>query len=376
MRSMRRTNQLCSASSSASPSARIRAWHFGHAFQRVLGHSSPPTWKNGPGNRAATSSITSSSSANTASLPAQNDVLVDAPRPRDLERPARARELGVRGERGLGVAGHLDLGHHGHVPLGRVGDHVPHLVLRVEPAVPDPVERPADLRPPEPADQGSGPPRADVRQLGVPADLDPPALVLGEVPVEHVHPVERQRVDVLLHELHGEEVTARVEHQAAPGEPRMVDDLDAGNRPGALGGSPRKTRRQGLRWHELPQGGPRAERAGIAAGDDARRLPASRTAGTPRAAGPRDRCARSTAPSADPAGAIAREEMLQRSHSSRRAKPAGARGRSCGEATRRPVARQAAARYRRRRARRPRLHAPGAFVLYSRSPMVPREIAS
>ena len=153
-----------------------------------------------PGTAAATSSITSSSSAEHRVVARAEHVLVDAPRPRDLERPARARELGVRGERGLGVAGHLDLGHHGHVPLGRVGDDVPHLLLRVEAAVTDAVESLRDgTVAAELADHRAGPPRTDLRQLGVPADLDAPALVVGEVPVEHVHLVERQRVDELLH---------------------------------------------------------------------------------------------------------------------------------------------------------------------------------
>ena len=47
----------------------------------------------------------------------------------------------------------------------------------------------------------------------------------------------------------------------------MIDDLDAGYGPGAVRGGAGAG--QGLRRGELPQGGPRAERAGSAAGDDA-----------------------------------------------------------------------------------------------------------
>ena len=52
----------------------------------------------------------------------------------------------------------------------------------------------------------SRPPRADLRELRVLLDLDAPALVVGEVPVERVQLVQRHQVDVLLHELLRHEV--------------------------------------------------------------------------------------------------------------------------------------------------------------------------
>ena len=59
-RAMRAVNQPCSASSSAMPSARIRAWIAGEARHWSFTASSPPTWMKRPGNRAMTSSSTSS----------------------------------------------------------------------------------------------------------------------------------------------------------------------------------------------------------------------------------------------------------------------------------------------------------------------------
>ena len=46
--------------------------------------------------------------------------------------------------------------------------------------------------------------------------------------VQHVHLVQREQVDVLLHLVHGEEVPRDVEHRAATREPWPIDDLPAG----------------------------------------------------------------------------------------------------------------------------------------------------
>ena len=57
--------------------------------------------------------------------------------------------------------------------------------------------------------------------------------------MEHIHLVAGHAIDVLLDELLSEEVAADVEHQAAPGEARVIDDVDAGDGPG--GGAARRT---------------------------------------------------------------------------------------------------------------------------------------
>ena len=67
--------------------------------------------------------------------------------------------------------------------------------------------------------------------FGHDVDLDAPALVVGEVQVQHVELVEREQVDVLLHLVDGEEVARDVEHRAAPGEARMIGDAARRDRP-------------------------------------------------------------------------------------------------------------------------------------------------
>ena len=117
------------------------------------------------------------------------------------------------------MAGHLDFGHDGHVPPGRVGHDLADFVLRVETAVAFAVAR------------GLVAPGADFRELGILLDLDPPALVFGEVPVQRVQLMGGQQVDVVFDELLAEEVPAFVQQQAAPGEPRLVFDPAAGKLP-------------------------------------------------------------------------------------------------------------------------------------------------
>src|SRR6266540_7054534 len=70
--------------------------------------------------------------------------------------------------------------------------------------------------------------RADLGETRPALDLEAPSLVVGEMPVEDVQPVRREKVDVSLDERHGEEVARHVEVQPAPSEARGV--VDAGRR--------------------------------------------------------------------------------------------------------------------------------------------------
>src|SRR5207244_4905743 len=78
-------------------------------------------------------------------------------------------------------------------------------------------------------------PRTDLGEPRILLDLDAPALVLGEVPVEHVELVQGEQVQVLENELLRHEVPAHVEVATAPSEERTVFDLDAGDRLGRVG---------------------------------------------------------------------------------------------------------------------------------------------
>ena len=97
--------------------------------------------------------------------------------------------------------------------------------------------------------QGSGgAPRTDFGEPRAAADLDPPALVVGQMPVQRVVLVQRHQVDQLLDERHREKVARHVEVQAAPGKPRMVDNVDHRQRGGRV-----RFAGAGVRWRRRSQ---------------------------------------------------------------------------------------------------------------------------
>ena len=160
---------------------------------------------------------------------------------------------------------HLDLGDDGDEAGLGIRDDLPGIVLRIEPAVTLAVE----LRvPARTADQRFLPPSANLGQPRILLDLEPPALVLGKVPVEDVELVEGQEVDVLLHELLRHEVARDIEMAASPSEPRTIFDGDGRDLPANTG-----DRRfpQDFRWQELPQRLHGVEQPGLprCASDDA-----------------------------------------------------------------------------------------------------------
>ncbi len=172
-------------------------------------------------------------------VPGAVDVGVDAPVVLHFERAAGAGQLGVRGQGGHRVPGHLDLGNDHHVTALGVAHDLPDVVLGIESAVNDAVLGLA--------------PGALPGELGVFLDLDSPALVLGQMPVEAVHLEFRQQVDVPLDEILGHEMPAAVEVQPPPGKAGDILDLDAGQSDRGRKGS-RHGRFRGGRRQELPDG--------------------------------------------------------------------------------------------------------------------------
>src|SRR3546814_14794705 len=84
----------------------------------------------------------------------------------------------------------LDFGHDRDVTRGRISDDVADLGLGVEAAIAHGPAIGVDAR------RSRGlPPRADAGELRVSIDLDPPALVVGEVPMERVELGARHAVD-------------------------------------------------------------------------------------------------------------------------------------------------------------------------------------
>src|SRR5439155_15190820 len=137
----------------------------------------------------------------------------------------------IRGDGCHGVTRHLDLGNDRDEARLRVRDRLAYIVLRVVAAMPLAVERPLRAIARGTADDRLLAPRADGGQLRVLLDLDAPALVLGEVPVEGVHLVEREQIDVLLDEAERHEVASGVEVSAPPGKTRRVLDRRGGHGP-------------------------------------------------------------------------------------------------------------------------------------------------
>jgi hypothetical protein len=153
------------------------------------------------------------------------DVVADPPDLPDTELGLReVAELRVRRDRGLHVTGQVDLRDHGDPALGGVGDDLAQVVLGVEPAVPLTVVLELGLVVGHLADHRLVPPGADLGEPRVRVDLDPPALVVGEVQVQHVQPVQGDHVDHLEDEVLRHEVPRDVEHHPAPAEPRRVRD--------------------------------------------------------------------------------------------------------------------------------------------------------
>ena len=113
---------------------------------------------------------------------------------------------------------------------------------------------------------------ADRGELRIALELEPPALVVGQVPMEGVELVAAEEVDVPLDERDVEEVPADVEVHASVGKSRRVADLDprAPCRPGrrgAVGG------RSGARRRDRSRSAPRRprRRAGSRSGTPRRR---------------------------------------------------------------------------------------------------------
>src|SRR5262249_57553962 len=92
----------------------------------------------------------------------------------------------------------------------RGGDELPAVVRGIEAAVRHAVED-RWVAVPRVADHGLCPVAADLGELGILLDLDPPALIVGEVELEPVELVDREQVDEVLELLDGEEVAPGIE---------------------------------------------------------------------------------------------------------------------------------------------------------------------
>ncbi len=68
--------------------------------------------------------------------------------------------------------------------------------------------------------------RTDLGKAGVFFDLNPPTLVFGKVPVEHIEFLQSHQIEGLQDGFHALEVTAFIQHETPPLKTRPVrDDL-------------------------------------------------------------------------------------------------------------------------------------------------------
>ena len=156
-------------------------------------------------------------------VPCTENVGIDTPILARLVRTACAAQLGIRSQGCHHVAGHVDLGHNRDVSLGGIFHDVANLIVGVVAAVGRAV---LNLR--VMSEHGLRALRAHLRQLRIAGHAEAPALIVGDVPVETVHVVKRDEVDIFFDKLHGEEVTGTVEHHATVAEAR--GSLHAGGR--------------------------------------------------------------------------------------------------------------------------------------------------
>ena len=159
-------------------------------------------------------------------LPLAIDVTEDSPLGRKRVFFFReAAQLGETRDRSTGMAGHLDLGKDGYEPLSGIPHDFPYLILGIEASVGSPViDRGMQV-----ADHGIRPDRTLFGKPGIFPDLNAPALVFRQMPMEDVELVHGHVVEVFLYETDIEEMAADIEMHAPVREPRGVFYPAAGN---------------------------------------------------------------------------------------------------------------------------------------------------
>ena len=172
-----------------------------------------------------------------------------APAAPHLVRTARAAQFGIGGQRRQHMARQVDFGNHRNTPVGGIFHHVADLVLRIETAVGRTV-----IGSPLLADHSGLADAAHGGQLRIALDLDAPALIVGQVPVQRIELVYGHHVDIPLHFVHREEVARHVEVHAPVCEPRRVGDLHAGHLPRRIGRRLRAVNRRRQQLFETLQG--------------------------------------------------------------------------------------------------------------------------
>ena len=156
-------------------------------------------------------------------IAATEDVAVHAPVVAHLVGTAGAAQFGIGGKCCQHVAGHVYLGDDGDIAVGSILHDVAHLLLGIEATIAHVVVYIGVA-----SHGGTAAPCAHLGQTGIFLDFDVPSLVFGEMPVEAVHVVQRQHINILLDKVGREEVARAVEVHAAIGEAGCVVDDHGG----------------------------------------------------------------------------------------------------------------------------------------------------
>ena len=146
-------------------------------------------------------------------------ILIYSPVVANLIRASRTSQFRIAGQCCQHVSGHVYLRNNGDMAGLGIGHYFAGFLLSIVATVGDMV---VDVG--VGTDYRSATLRTYGNQLWPPLYLDAPSLVVGEVPVKHIHVMQSQQVDVLLYEFHCEEVSRTVEVHAAPCEPRGIGD--------------------------------------------------------------------------------------------------------------------------------------------------------
>ena len=144
------------------------------------------------------------------------DIIGHAPQGPHFIRTSCASQLGIGGHGCHHVAGHVNFRDNGDIAIGSIADDVTNFLLRVESAIADTVVYRRIVT------QGSAvAPASHLGQAGIFLDFHTPTLVIGQVPVQTVHAMQSQQVNIALYRRDREEVTHTVQVHPAIGETRI-----------------------------------------------------------------------------------------------------------------------------------------------------------
>ena len=132
-------------------------------------------------------------------------------------RTTRTSQFRIGGQSGLLMTRHIDFRNDRDVTLGCIIDDLFHLLLRIETTILLSVILATVM-----ANDGFATFRTNFRQLRILLDLDTPTLVFTQMPMETVHVVQGNHVDVLLDRIRCDVVATDIQHHTTIGETRCI----------------------------------------------------------------------------------------------------------------------------------------------------------